>query len=236
MDTVILNVGGEHFETTVQTLISNSKYFESFFSRWNCDPSTKIFIDRDPGIFTHVLRLMRDPSYNYPQKYLSELDFFQITYTTSPEIIENDDMMMERKLYAIVIERFTGLSQIELKILLDRIHCDIQNEINSDKLNDGRPIELFYNKDINKSEIRDILSKIHYSREVEQIIAESIKSYIPDFMFSIMFSILSGYYSFNIVIKTPLINIVTKTPSISMKDNFQQKIAKKIIEYINNNK
>lgn len=227
MDTVVLNVGGKHFETTIQTLTSNSKYFESYFSRWNEDSSTKIFIDRDPGIFTHVLRLMRDPSYAYPQKYLSELDFFQITYATGTEIVENDDMMMERKIYTSVIQATTGLSPIELKILLDRLRSDINDAINSPELNLYGPIKLYYDKHTYEGEIRDILSKIYYSDVIRVIISESIKSYIPDFMFNYSHGVYSNEW-FSIVINNPhtLIN--------NVQNNDQQEIAKKIIEYINN--
>lgn len=76
-----LNIGGKHFETTQDTLTTNSGYFRAMIERWNSnkDENGEIFINRSGSIFKHVLRLMLDPEYNYPNKYISELDFYQIT-------------------------------------------------------------------------------------------------------------------------------------------------------------
>lgn len=70
-----LNVGGQLFTTTKETLIQ-SAYFEALLNRW--PPEEEIFIDRSPHIFKHVLSLLRDPTYTYPMKYASELNFYGI--------------------------------------------------------------------------------------------------------------------------------------------------------------
>ena len=76
---VKLNVGGKIFETTVETLTHRSTYFNSLFNNgWSLDEREPYFIDRSPGIFKHVLSLLRDPKYTYPFKYLSELEFYGI--------------------------------------------------------------------------------------------------------------------------------------------------------------
>jgi BTB/POZ domain len=80
-----INVGGELFTTRKETLLS-SVYLRALFSgKYNDDLSTLI-IDRDPKIFRHVLNLLRDASYNYPLKYLTELDFYGIDYETDEDI------------------------------------------------------------------------------------------------------------------------------------------------------
>jgi len=96
---VELNVGGTHFTTTQETLTaSGSAYFNAMFSGlWEVG-SGAIFIDRDPELFSIILRYMRagccqkllvsiietyagcDKKYNSPLAiglYL-EADFFQI--------------------------------------------------------------------------------------------------------------------------------------------------------------
>ncbi len=76
-DTVILDVGGRRFKTTKITLC-NAEYFYNLFN--DSSPTEEdIFIDRDPGIFKHVLRLLRDSSYAYPEKYISELDYYGVS-------------------------------------------------------------------------------------------------------------------------------------------------------------
>jgi hypothetical protein len=52
--------------------------------RWTTTDK-KIFIDRSPHIFKHVLSLLRDSQYDFPKKYLFELDFFGIEYTATEE-------------------------------------------------------------------------------------------------------------------------------------------------------
>lgn len=75
-----LNVGGKIFETTESTLCQ-SPYFEVILhGNFNDRNKEIIFIDRDPGIFKHVLRLLRNPSYDYPNKFVSELEYFLIDY------------------------------------------------------------------------------------------------------------------------------------------------------------
>jgi hypothetical protein len=79
---VILNVGGTRFETTPLTLI-RSKYFQIMFqppfSEANGDAGM-IFIDRDPVLFSHILRWMRNTDYLIPCEAWSELEFFQIDH------------------------------------------------------------------------------------------------------------------------------------------------------------
>lgn len=82
-DSIIqLNVGGKSFTTTATTLMM-SPYFNSFLTRW---PQKKeiIFIDRDPEGFENVLGLLRDPAYPFNKKYNYELEFFQLSSSSTP--------------------------------------------------------------------------------------------------------------------------------------------------------
>ena len=92
---VILNVGGIIFETTRQTL-SGSAYFHSLLSNWTPSGTGPYFIDRSYILFEHVLCLLRDPSYDYPSEYNSELDFYGINYEPialpPPQIPDELDM------------------------------------------------------------------------------------------------------------------------------------------------
>jgi hypothetical protein len=74
-DRIVLNVGGQQFETTQSTLME-SAFFNAYLNRWNTDG--EIFIDRSPHIFKHVLALLRDPYYPFPSKYQLELEYYGI--------------------------------------------------------------------------------------------------------------------------------------------------------------
>lgn len=71
-----INVGGTIFETTEGILLKSS-YFKAQLERFSVkDKSKTIFVDRSPHIFKHVLSLMRDSEYAYPDKYIPELVYF----------------------------------------------------------------------------------------------------------------------------------------------------------------
>jgi len=97
MSTIIyLNVGGKHFETTMDTLLF-SPYFKGIVNLNGSINSTKespYFIDRDPKIFRHVLNLLRNPDYNYPGKYLSELEFYGFSVEELREFIAKNKKIL----------------------------------------------------------------------------------------------------------------------------------------------
>ena len=95
MDNIKLNVGGTIFETTKLTL-SPSSFFEKALSEtWKKDEI--LFVDRSPKIFEHVLCLMRDVNYEYPKKYLSELEFYGVKIKPQKLGISNEDIMKRLK-------------------------------------------------------------------------------------------------------------------------------------------
>lgn len=75
---VTVNVGGQKFETTKQTLCGRSEYFTSLFESSEIGNDSEIFIDRDPEPFKHVLGYLRDENYPFPRQLIYELDFFGI--------------------------------------------------------------------------------------------------------------------------------------------------------------
>lgn len=93
-----LNIGGTIFETTKDTL-SKSTYFDSFFKRWYDSKVSVPFIDRSPHIFKHVLSLMRDSYYRYPEKYLNELVFYGVD---KPKNIDADKTFYKNVLTSIL--------------------------------------------------------------------------------------------------------------------------------------
>jgi len=84
---VHLNVGGRHFETTKETLIQ-SPYFEALLNRWAPDSSKEIFLDRSGKAFEHVLSFLRNPKYNVPFPYQSELEFYGLQSHESSEMFQ----------------------------------------------------------------------------------------------------------------------------------------------------
>ena len=71
-----LNVGGQKFVTTYDTLMK-SGFFRIMFEEYE---EKNIFIDKSPKIFSHVLDYLRDNTYPYPEKYENELKFYLIDY------------------------------------------------------------------------------------------------------------------------------------------------------------
>jgi hypothetical protein len=59
---VVLNVGGQWFTTTIGTLVDRSGFFAALFSgRWPLPEQAdgSIFVDADPGVFSHLLCYLR---------------------------------------------------------------------------------------------------------------------------------------------------------------------------------
>ena len=86
-----INVGGTIFETTVNT-IKKINYFKYMLEATDFDFNTILFVDRSPHIFKHVLSLVRDLNYQYPLKYKSELDFYDMAYDINKLYDVNDNM------------------------------------------------------------------------------------------------------------------------------------------------
>ena len=74
---VRLNVGGTLFETTKSTL-EQFWFFRALFSFPDGEAQRKeFFIDRDPGLFKHILRKARDASYRLPFYARGEMGFYE---------------------------------------------------------------------------------------------------------------------------------------------------------------
>lgn len=92
-DWVKLNVGGIIFETTKQTLSQASYFISLFGGQWTNQTHDGVYrIDRSGQIFEEVLRLLRNPNYDYPsrQGYIDELDFYGIkhNFIAMPDVQE----------------------------------------------------------------------------------------------------------------------------------------------------
>jgi hypothetical protein len=76
---ISLDVQGQLFKTDYDTIIK-IPYFKNMFETCGT-PSETIFVNRPPHIFKHILSLMVDNFYPYPEKYKFELDFYDIDYS-----------------------------------------------------------------------------------------------------------------------------------------------------------
>jgi len=78
--TIKLNLGGTLFETTKTTLcfVPNSSLAVNIVGRNEklIESGQPIFIDRDPKAFEHVLNLLRDTRYSFPDEYRYELEYY----------------------------------------------------------------------------------------------------------------------------------------------------------------
>src|SRR5947208_3176974 len=72
---VMIDVGGKIFKTTRATL-QKSGHFRQHIAQLNA--TTPFFVNRSPKLFEHVLNLLRDSFYIYPEEYVSELDFYDL--------------------------------------------------------------------------------------------------------------------------------------------------------------
>jgi hypothetical protein len=73
---ITLDVQGQIFKTKYENILK-IPYFKDMFETCG-QPSETIFVDRPAHIFKHIIGLITDPLYPYPEKYKFELDFFGI--------------------------------------------------------------------------------------------------------------------------------------------------------------
>ena len=70
-----------------------------------------IFIDRDPELFKHVLRFLRDPKYNIPIICYGELEYFGIESDVKEDVSTSDkDIVLKREEYNDIFK--SGYGQI----------------------------------------------------------------------------------------------------------------------------
>jgi len=78
---VILDVGGQLFSTTIETLtnVPNSLFGRMFSGRFPIEPNDEgnFFIDRDGDSFRHILNFLRDPS-NFELKMTDKQALFEL--------------------------------------------------------------------------------------------------------------------------------------------------------------
>lgn len=104
---ITLDVQGHVFKTNYETIIK-IPYFKNMFEDCDGFPSEIIQLDRSAHIFKHVLALMCNPFYQYPKKYISELDFYDINLK-GINFYENDkNILQEIQNAKIMIERLSN--------------------------------------------------------------------------------------------------------------------------------
>lgn len=105
---VVIDVGGKLFKTRVETL-ARAEYFHRIFvsSHWahSIDDRNSFFVDRCPGLFKHVLRLLRDSNYALPEKCLPELNFYGVCWETPASPKTENDAWVDLSLPQIALIR-----------------------------------------------------------------------------------------------------------------------------------
>ncbi|EPB77834.1 K+ channel tetramerisation domain protein [Ancylostoma ceylanicum] len=74
--TVILNVGGQKFTTTVETLTSTNSKDINYFAKLDTSHG-EIFIDRDPTVFQYFLNYLRDGVMVWPEDHLTRTQILE---------------------------------------------------------------------------------------------------------------------------------------------------------------
>lgn len=123
MSTIKLNVGGTIFETTLDTLMKCC-YFQGV-QRMNelTTQHEPYFIDRDPDFFKHILRLLRDPNYDYPEKYLNELDYYGIQYKEKQKENNTEPEDVKLSVVPILVTRSTIRTPFKCRYIMDIEIC-----------------------------------------------------------------------------------------------------------------
>jgi hypothetical protein len=123
---ITLDVGGQIFKTTYDTLIK-IQYFKNMFDGCNRGLDEIIFVNRSPNIFAHVFALIIDPLHPYPKKYAYELDFYGIDYSNitlydkKQEIIDEMNEKLDTLLsYNTHRCKYSGC---QIKVQLNKKYC-----------------------------------------------------------------------------------------------------------------
>jgi superfamily II helicase len=74
-DIIIINVSGKIFKTT-KTTLNKSDYFKTLLKYNN--ENQEIFLDRPILGFKHILSLLQDDQYPFPNEFIYELSYYQI--------------------------------------------------------------------------------------------------------------------------------------------------------------
>ncbi len=123
---ITLNVGGQLFTTTIDTLVLNSAYFSGLF-KFNSSQEEPLFIDRSPRAFAEILEYIRSPeTYHVPKKYENELIFYGIPYDESNLEDNIDDIMAKHT--KIVLDKMNDTMARDTKIVLDKMD-ELKREI-----------------------------------------------------------------------------------------------------------
>lgn len=135
---VTLDVGGTIFKTRAGTLAA-SGYFRNMFlsERWKQWPAEKaLFLDRCPKRFRHVLNLLRDETYEFPEKCLSELHHFDIRWDKVTESAP-DTSMKDLSVGNLILQKNATLLRIGnhlydrstvLAVKVDLLRCAIRGQ------------------------------------------------------------------------------------------------------------
>ncbi len=116
---ITLNVGGQLFTTTIETLVSSSSYFSGLF-KFNSSQEEPLFIDRSPKAFAEILEYIRSPqTYHVPKKYENELIYYGIQYDKS-NLEDNIDNIIAKHTQ-IVLDQIDDTMVKHTKIVLDQI-------------------------------------------------------------------------------------------------------------------
>jgi hypothetical protein len=128
---ITLNVQGQIFQTNYDT-ITKIPYFRDMFQ--DCgQPTETVFIDRPSHIFKHILALATDPFYRFPEKYISELDFYCVDikevklYNKIPDVVNklSDLKIIEKveKLYGYeLIEKVEQIYEAEIIEKVEKLY------------------------------------------------------------------------------------------------------------------
>ena len=100
-DRIVFDVGGKKFTTSISTIKPSN--FLSTLCKWEKERGRKeIWIDKDPKCFSHVLGLLRKPSYFFPFEYLDELDFYEIGEPENIDYSKKDILEVKEKMDKIM--------------------------------------------------------------------------------------------------------------------------------------
>lgn len=120
---VWLNVNGEYFHTTIETLQA-ATYFQNRDLSRHLEREKAIFIDDQAEVWRHILRLLRDPDYDFPIEYQDVLTKYGIVDASCVTIRDFNTQTRSKSFYGNIFDICSRIPQKDAMTYSSMTGCD----------------------------------------------------------------------------------------------------------------